>query len=487
MSAGERRPLSDTQQNNPILLNKPYMAIISPNVREVGVVVAQDDSKSIEVFSEALTTSNKLASAASGKQKSADQLHILLNSQLPEDQVIKLRSYCLDQDIPVYKQHLMEAGKQLTQPTPAAPAKPESWHPSARIIAGLGVGALVLSSGISYWSYHHNSDHQPAAQPQPTASSHPHTKASPSLPPPTAPAPAHTPKPTVAPPPPKPSVTPTESPKPSSPAADSFTVATFNVLGASHTDNRTGKHHGELPNSSIRAKQATAFIRAHDVDVLGTQELQRPQRKQLKHNLHKTYDIYPSKPEYQHHFSENSIMWNKKRFELIKAGHTKLHYFAGKIAFMPWVKLKDTETKQRFFVLNSHDPADTKQFPRQAKWRAKNAAIHKHDTTRFAKSGLPVILTGDYNSGRSVTKKDTYYLGNDKARLAYWKLTNTGLVTEVADAQPASEKSRDDAKGIDHIFVSSDSVAVEAVRTLRHKNMTDHPVKLATVSIKPQS
>lgn len=263
-----------------------------------------------------------------------------------------------------------------------------------------------------------------------------------------------------------------------------LTVATFNILGAGHTDKPGGKLYRDMPRSHKRMKMTLDFIDDNNLDVIGFQEMQGSQRRSFLKLSGDKYDVYPHKLRRAHFFSQNSIAWNRQELSLVDAGKTKTYYFDGKKAFMPWVLLKDKSSGEEFYFANAHDPANTRHSPRQADWREKDAHIHLNTAERFNKTGKPYVLVGDFNSATSIRRPDRYLFGNDRSRLTPCILTSTGILQKAVDAK--REKSGacpSKGRSIDHIFISPDRISVDAVKHKGRKNMSDHKVKMATLTL----
>lgn len=351
--------------------------------------------------------------------------------------------------------------------------------------AKLAIGALAAATLVTAMlspKLFNNDEPSPAAHsitsaPTPHTTRHPHPSPSPDVqrtPHPTTSAPSETPSLTPAPsqtaapelppsplPPPPPPVTP-------------FTIATFNVLGASHTDNSGGKAYGELPRAKKRTAMATDFILSHNIEVVGLQEFQSPQRRALLDRLGAQYDIYPSKASYGHHFSENSIIWNAQRFKLLDAGKTDVFYFGGSTAYVPWALLQDKTSGKDFYVFNTHDPADTSASPHNSHWRKKDARIHRADAEKFSKTGKPLFFLGDFNASGTIRKVLTPCASS----------ATVLIEAEFASRDKASKCPVDSLPDtIDHIFVTPTNIAIDDVQRLATKNMTDHPVLALTATL----
>ncbi|HET6622860.1 MAG TPA: peptidoglycan DD-metalloendopeptidase family protein [Candidatus Saccharimonadales bacterium] len=262
-------------------------------------------------------------------------------------------------------------------------------------------------------------------------------------------------------------------------------IATLNVRGSSH------EAHGPE-----RVRQLAGMVQLNNLDVVGLQELQSNQRQALVDELSGQYGIYPSSPHNVHHSVENSIIWNQARLTKLDAGiSTGYRYFNGSPLHIPWVKLKDNYSQTVFIVQNTHDPADGRH-GQSARWREANAHQHLADAKVWLKQGLPVFLTGDFNSTFDIRfggpTSDSYLIGHDKSRLPYCIMTASGDMLNAYDAMEgktgckttdAQANADRQVKGriIDHVYVSK-GVDVVNWRWLETGSASDHDVLYIDVS-----
>jgi endonuclease/exonuclease/phosphatase family metal-dependent hydrolase len=172
-----------------------------------------------------------------------------------------------------------------------------------------------------------------------------------------------------------------------------FTLATFNVLGASHTD--PGGSRGAWPGYRVRLPKAIAMLERYGADVVGLQEFQRRQRELFLELAGREWGIYPSSATAD---PENSIIWRTDRFELRRAGTFPVPYFNGHIRQMPYVFLRDKLTGRTAWFVNVHNPADTSRYPNQGRWRAEAIRRERQLVINLRADGRPVYLTGDFNA-----------------------------------------------------------------------------------------
>jgi surface antigen/endonuclease/exonuclease/phosphatase family metal-dependent hydrolase len=270
----------------------------------------------------------------------------------------------------------------------------------------------------------------------------------------------------------------------------SFKVASFNVEGASHT----GTFKARMDNS-------ISTITSSQLDIVGLQELQTVQRNYMMDQISSTYDIYPKTAANQGHVSENSIIWNKSKYKLVEGGtQPNLQYFDGSVLNAPYVRLQDIATGQQFFVLNTHDPANTKQNPGQQGYRLHNAQEHVKFIQKIGSDGTPVVFTGDFNSGYTVRPggANGSTVDNKAENLTYCVMTRGGTINDAYDVyknrtatcpnpQVPPDSGSNAYGGIDHIFTSK-TITVSSYTRLQNgatNNGSDHPTLIVDATIPP--
>jgi endonuclease/exonuclease/phosphatase family metal-dependent hydrolase len=171
-------------------------------------------------------------------------------------------------------------------------------------------------------------------------------------------------------------------------------VSSFNVLGASHTDGKRGRR--GFAKGKVRAGYAAQAIQQRDVDLVGLQELERPQARTMVRRL-PGYSIFPG-PSKRRHASANSIMWRNDTWSAVAKHTIGIPYFKGNIINMPYVRLRNLATGTDVWVANFHNPASIKKRGDQSRWRADATRRQVDLANRLrAETKLPVIFTGDFN------------------------------------------------------------------------------------------
>lgn len=222
-------------------------------------------------------------------------------------------------------------------------------------------------------------------------------------------------------------------------AGSNLKIASFNVLGKSHSP-------GDYEQ---RMDKSIGIINNEHIDIVGFQEFQQDQRKYFLSKM-SDWELYAIGPRR----GDNSIGWDKTKFTAIeKKPMENLNYFSGSTLHAPMVKLKDNSTDQEFYVLNTHDPTWTEN----EGYRVTNAKQHLKKVKELsAASGLPVFLTGDFNSGFSLrygTGNDT--LNDDPDNLSYCILTRDGTLQNAFDLQENRKvkcPNQGNDNAVDHVY-----------------------------------
>ncbi len=174
---------------------------------------------------------------------------------------------------------------------------------------------------------------------------------------------------------------------PSLPADPLLTVATFNALGAQHSE--PGGHREELPSGVKRTDGMIALLDQYRPDIVGVQELQLAQRRRLaERGVGSTYATFGD--------LDNSVMWRRKAFRVLTRTTLTIPYFLGEPRPMPVVRLRLRGTRQVITVVNVHNPADS--LGDAAGWRDEAVAIERAFVTREQALGRVVFLVGDLNA-----------------------------------------------------------------------------------------
>ena len=176
------------------------------------------------------------------------------------------------------------------------------------------------------------------------------------------------------------------------PPSATYTVSSFNVLGASHTP--AG---GARSTGATRIIWANQLLDQHGVDVVGFQEMQaRASSTKFLQITAGSWGVYPGFT-LRARDTENSIGWRTDDFDLVQATTVNIPYFNGTPRPMPIVLLREKSSGLMSYFANFHNPADTAQYRNQAKWRAEATRVEVALQNQLSASGIPRFMTGDMN------------------------------------------------------------------------------------------
>lgn len=179
------------------------------------------------------------------------------------------------------------------------------------------------------------------------------------------------------------------------PPVSQFTFGQFNTLGASHTS--SGGKNAKMAAGSTRGAWVAQLMQSHRVDVGAVQEFQRSQAAAFLGAAGSTYTVWPGLSS-DARDGENSVFWRKDRFEALKTESRAYPYFGGHPRNFPLVLLRDLKTGVKFWVTSYHNPANTRQFGNQVKWKHRALDMEIVDINALLRStDQPVIVSGDMN------------------------------------------------------------------------------------------
>lgn len=172
-----------------------------------------------------------------------------------------------------------------------------------------------------------------------------------------------------------------------------FRVATFNVLGDSHT--RPGGNKKGWASSATRMGWTVSLLRSADIDVVGLQEFEAPQYNRFR-SLMPGWAVYPG-PTLDRGSIRNSLAWDTATWELVEATSVGIPYFGGNMIRRPVVLLKNIESQREVWFFNTHNPASTPRWGNNARWRSVAISIQIQLANELGADGTPVVFTGDFN------------------------------------------------------------------------------------------
>jgi endonuclease/exonuclease/phosphatase family metal-dependent hydrolase len=239
-----------------------------------------------------------------------------------------------------------------------------------------------------------------------------------------------------------------------------FRLATFNVLGASHTK-PGGDAASRYPGYEKRLPRAIKVLDDNAVDVVGLQEFQKPQHEMFQNLAGDRYGVYPAKRDVD---TENSIAWRLSSFELVEAHRFDVTYFNGSIRKMPYILLREKSTGYTAWFINVHNPANTRTYTHQEKYRAMAIEAERNLVIQLRGTGRPVFLTGDLN---------------DREK-AFCPLT-AGKLMLAPQSIPSMTCAPPAKLWIDWIFGAGQTrfMTYSVDWTVKDRNISDHPLVLS--------
>ncbi len=167
-----------------------------------------------------------------------------------------------------------------------------------------------------------------------------------------------------------------------------FRVASLNVLGSNHTMGAGGYGPG-----TARAAREAGLIRSRGIDLIGLQEVQRDQRPVFISGLPQM-TIWPQDALGNQGY-RLQIAYNSARFEMLDGGSVT-HTWIGMQVPIPWLLLRDRESKATFYVINAHNAPGGQQASRETSTSIEVALVNQLKAT-----GRPVLMVGDMNEKAS--------------------------------------------------------------------------------------
>jgi endonuclease/exonuclease/phosphatase family metal-dependent hydrolase len=234
-----------------------------------------------------------------------------------------------------------------------------------------------------------------------------------------------------------------------------FNLASFNILGASHTVGSS--RYATYPS---RLDRAQAMLNSRGLDVVGTQEFQE---RQFDYFVSKGYSsrwgAYYWDPPGKARDTENLIMWRNSTMEFVSGETFDIPYFYGQIRHIPAVLLRERATGRTAYFLNTHNASNVRG--NAARYRAQAIAIEKAKIIELRQTGRPVFLTGDFNDRQA----------------AFCPLTASKL-TISPNSIPSTSCAYPKQWSIDWIFAAGQARFSQYARDAYPQNarISDHPI-----------
>lgn len=253
---------------------------------------------------------------------------------------------------------------------------------------------------------------------------------------------------------PAPAPLPSPAPAPATGGPTRFVLSSFNVLSSS-----AGKSKGYAPGTA-RIHDVVRILDANRVGVVGFQEMAADQLQEFKKIAGDRYATFAGASG-KKGYHDTTIAWRKDAWKLEQSGTITVPSYAGIASQVPYVRLRNKQTGQEAYFVDAHNPANTKRYHHQERYRDAAARLEADLVDRLMdQTGLPVFLVGDMNSVKEAH----------------------AIVTQRADVKAANPRGK---AGIDWIFGSKD-VDFSGFRRTREgliARTTDHPVVFTDVRI----
>ena len=168
-----------------------------------------------------------------------------------------------------------------------------------------------------------------------------------------------------------------------------FRVATFNILGANHTEQGSRGFATYRP----RMVKTVGLVERRAFDIIGFQEYQLPQHEMFVERTDGAWGVYPGLEAGRRPLA-NSIVWRKSEWNVVTKRLYTIPYFRGKLVDQPYIKLRHDDGAE-VWVINTHNPADS--HGRAQNYRNRAMAIQADLANKLESTGVPVVLLGDFN------------------------------------------------------------------------------------------
>jgi len=237
---------------------------------------------------------------------------------------------------------------------------------------------------------------------------------------------------------------------------NSFNVMTYNIRMNTPDDG--------VNAWPLRKNKVIGLLRFHQPDVFGIQEALSDQMDDLVAGLPDFDHVGVGRDDGKSLGEHMAVFYRKSRFEKLDGGTFWLSQTPDKPGLgwdavcnrtCTWLKLKDKMTKKTFYFFSTHLDH------RGRTARIESAKLILNFMKEINKEGLPVILTGDFNS----TKE------NEPIQIILKELTDSRAVSETEPYGPEGTSGGFDVKimprTIDYIFEN------EKIKVLRYAVLSD--------------
>lgn len=168
----------------------------------------------------------------------------------------------------------------------------------------------------------------------------------------------------------------------------SVRIGSFNVLGSQHT--APGGTRQNYPPASTRTAATANLVGKHGVDILGAQEMQSDQLRDLQNRTGMA--AWPGFA-WGEAETDNSVLYDPGVFEVV-SGSSFTIPFMGRPRPQPIVRLRHLATGRELYVVNTHPSAGGGSYVAE---RRQGQAALVGVVNDLKSQGIPVLVTGDMN------------------------------------------------------------------------------------------
>lgn len=239
--------------------------------------------------------------------------------------------------------------------------------------------------------------------------------------------------------------------------AGSYRVATFNVLGHSHT--KPGGNKPGMAGSAPRMRAAVSLLNRWSVDVVALQEIEGIQNAMFR-RMTSGWSLFRGS-------HAESVAWRNSAFALVRGWRVPIPYFHGRIRRMPVVALRDRGSGEVIIATSFHNPASVRRVGYQQHHRNEATRRQVALAERWGSRGYRIFIMGDMNERQE----------------AFCRFTATGALESAAGGSHRGVCRPPGFDGIDHIFATPGTrfTGFSKHRDRRTRYASDHPIVLATV------
>lgn len=153
------------------------------------------------------------------------------------------------------------------------------------------------------------------------------------------------------------------------------------------------------PSGVRRARWAVRVLADRHIGVVGLQEVEPPAYRAFKAHDGGAWAFYPGDRHGDFQLA-NTIGWRTDEWRFVSGRLFPIPYFRGGIRRVPVVLLRNLRLHRSVYFVNVHNPANTARFGNNATFRTRALVLEAAQLRRLATTGVPVVVTGDFNAKR---------------------------------------------------------------------------------------